>query len=186
MFKQSPLRARARPKTLILLAVAAFLFYTSWAAYVRNGRNVAIWRHGHAATLAEETPTKPVVPLTEPWKPEQPKTTPADADAKPQDDGELRKQEGDKKTEEDERVKEWEKQQDQPQTVPVHDEAEDKKKAEEEKRKKKIEEEEKKKKEKEEAEAKRKKKEQEAEAARSHHEQQLRDQFAREYEAAKK
>ncbi|KAF0324523.1 hypothetical protein K4K61_010763 [Colletotrichum sp. SAR11_59] len=186
MFKQSPLRARARPKTLIFLAVAAFLFYTSWTAYIRNGRDVAIWRHGHAATLAEETPTKPVVPLTEPWKTEQPKTTPASAGAKQQDGSELRKQEGDKKTEEDESVKEWEKQQDEPQTVPVHDEAEDKKKAEEEKRKKKIEEEAKKQKEKQEAEAKRKKKEQEAEAARSHHEQQLRDQFAREYEAAKK
>ncbi|OHW91461.1 hypothetical protein CSPAE12_09932 [Colletotrichum incanum] len=180
MFKPSPLRARARPKTLLFLGLAVFLFYTSWTAYIRNGRDVVIWHHSHTAALPDESSNKPLVPPPEPSRPEPPKT-PHESDFK--QDSKLRKQEDNKKAEDDERVKEWEKQQNQ---QSVNDEIEDKNRKLEEEQKKKKAEEEAKKKEKEKAEAETKKKEQEAEAARSHHEQQLRDQFAREYEAAKK
>ncbi|KAK1993147.1 hypothetical protein LX36DRAFT_730584 [Colletotrichum falcatum] len=98
MFKPSPLRARARPKTLMFLALTVCIIYTSWTACIRNGKSIAIWNHGHTTTLSGESGSKPL-----------------------------------KEQEEEER----------------------------------------------------KKKEQEAEAARSQYEQQLRDQFAREYEAAK-
>ncbi|KAK1954521.1 hypothetical protein LY78DRAFT_649023 [Colletotrichum sublineola] len=102
MFKPSPLRARARPKTIVFLTLAVCLFYTSWTTSIRNGKNISIWHHGHTATLPKE-----------------------------------------KQKEEEE--------------------AKNKKNKEQEEERKK----------------------QEAEAARSHYEQQLRDQFAMEYEAAK-
>lgn len=182
MFKPSPLRARARPKTLIFLILAVLVFYTSWTAYIRDRRNIVIWRHGQTATPPDEPTNKPLVPPSEPSRPEPP-STPKEGDVK--QDSELRKQEDNKKTEEDEKAKELEKQQSQ---KAVNDEIEKNRILEEalRKKKEKAEKEAKKKKEKEEAEAKKKKKEQETEAARSRHEQQLRDQFAAEYEAAKK
>ncbi|KAK2026951.1 hypothetical protein LX32DRAFT_565308 [Colletotrichum zoysiae] len=99
MFKPSPLRARARPKTIVFLALAVCIVYTSWTTCFRNENSIVIWNHGHATTLTDDFGNNP----------------------------------SKKEQEEEER----------------------------------------------------KKKEQEAEAARSQHEQQLRDQFAREYEAAK-
>ncbi|KAK2005511.1 hypothetical protein LZ32DRAFT_664323 [Colletotrichum eremochloae] len=175
MFKPSPLRAKARPKTIVFLALAVCLFYTSWTTSIRNGKNISIWHHGHTATLPEESGNKPLIPTSESSSPEHSKTS---NEGSVKQETEIWGQKDNKKTE-DNKIQGLEKQQNE---KTGNGEVQNDKKLEEEQRKQKEEEEAKNKKNKEQEEERKK---QEAEAARSHYEQQLRDQFAREYEAAK-